>query len=188
MTRKWLLFGIVVVVGVGLDFWTKQWALGTLRLGETVYDWGGALKLTLSFNRGAAFGLNLGAASRLLFIVFSFVVLAWLLVVLHQTPSRAFARLLGISLVSAGAVGNLIDRIASSRGVTDFLGPYDLGFMLWPIFNVADCWVVVGIACLLLSMRHGSITEMPAQESSVHASATAGTVHVESVAPERESR
>ena len=162
MSRKWLVFGIVVVVGVGLDIWTKQWALSTLRLGETVYEWGGALKLTLSFNRGAAFGLSLGAASRVLFILFSIVVLGWLLVVLHRTPRSAFTRLSGISLVCAGAVGNLIDRIASSRGVTDFLGPYDLGFMLWPIFNVADCYVVVGIGFLLLSMRDGSLTDAPA--------------------------
>lgn len=159
VSRKWWLLIVVVVVGVILDVWTKRWALDALRPGETVYAWGSILKLTLSFNRGAAFGLNLGPASRVVFILFSFVVLGWLLLIFRRTPERALSRQLGIALVCAGAVGNLIDRIASARGVTDFLGPYDLGFMLWPIFNVADCYVVIGIALLVLSMRHGSMLE-----------------------------
>ncbi len=159
MSRKWWLLIIVLVVGLALDVWTKRWALDGLRPGETVHAWGGVLKLTLSFNRGAAFGLSLGPASRVVFIVFSFVVLGWLGLVFRRTLGQALARQLGIALVCAGAVGNLIDRITSARGVTDFLGPYDLGFMLWPIFNVADCYVVIGIALLVLSMRHGSMLE-----------------------------
>ena len=59
--------------------------------------------------------------------------------------------------------------------MTDFLGPYDLGFMLWPIFNAADCYVVIGIGFLLLSMRHGSITDHSAQAPDV-----------ENVVPEQE--
>lgn len=184
MSRKWTLFVIALVVGVGLDIWSKQWALSSLRLGETVYEWGGALKLTLSFNRGAAFGLNLGAASRVAFIAFSFVVLTWLVVVYHRTGATAWARMLGIALVCAGAVGNLIDRIAHNRGVTDFLGPYDLGFMLWPIFNVADCFVVVGIALLALSMRHGSITDRSPQVG--HAERAPQVGHAERVVRDRE--
>lgn len=159
MRAKWMIFIVVLVVGVGLDVWSKQWAMSSLRMGETTTAWGGVLKLTLSYNRGAAFGLNLGEASRLLFIIFSFVVLGWLMVVMRRTTEDIMSRVAGISLVSAGAVGNLVDRIASDRGVTDFLGPYDLGFMMWPIFNVADCYVVAGIALLMISMRHGSITD-----------------------------
>ena len=164
MPRKWLFLVIVLIIGIALDVWTKRWALDTLQPHETVYAWGRILKLTLSFNQGAAFGLNLGGASRLVFIAFSCVVLVWLGLVYRRTSRGEVSRHVGIALVCAGAVGNLIDRIASSRGVTDFLGPYDLGFMLWPIFNVADCYVVVGIAFLLLSMRHGAITELAAAE------------------------
>lgn len=178
MARKWWIFVLVVVAGLALDVWTKRWALDALRPGETIYAWGGVLKLTLSFNRGAAFGLNLGPASRVVFIVFSFVVLGWLLLIFRRTPERALARQLGIGLVCSGAVGNLIDRVASARGVTDFLGPYDLGFMLWPIFNVADCYVVIGIALLVLSMRHGSMLE----------DALAGGETTDSPAPEPPTR
>jgi signal peptidase II len=157
MRLRWVFWIVVVVLGVALDQWSKRWALETLERGQTVLAWGGLLKLTLSFNQGAAFGLRLGAASRWIFIGFSAVVLVWLAWVYHRARVLGAVRATGIALVSAGAIGNLIDRIFWSRGVVDFLGPYDLGFMVWPIFNIADCWVVIGIGLLLLSMRHGSV-------------------------------
>ena len=153
MSRKWLFFILVVAVGVALDQWSKQWALSSLQYAQTQEAWGGFLKLTLSFNKGAAFGLHLGSASRIIFIVFIFLTLSWLIVVYHRTVGSRLRRL-GLTLVCAGAMGNLTDRITSDAGVVDFLGPYDLGFMVWPIFNVADIWVVLGIAALFLSMSH----------------------------------
>jgi signal peptidase II len=153
MSRKWLFFMLVVAAGVALDQWSKQWALSALHYAQTQEAWGGFLKLTLSFNKGAAFGLHLGSASRVIFIVFVLLTLSWLIVVYHRT-AKSRLRLLGLTFVCAGALGNLVDRITSDAGVVDFLGPYDLGFMLWPIFNVADIWVVLGIAALFLSMSH----------------------------------
>ena len=158
MGRKWITFIAVASILVALDVWSKLWALGALEYGSTRLAWGGFLKLTLSFNRGAAFGLDLGPASRIIFIVLSFVVLAWLLTVYHRNPGNGVLRASGVILVSAGAGGNLVDRIFRSRGVVDFLGPYDLGFMVWPIFNLADCYVVIGIGLLFLSMRQGRLT------------------------------
>ncbi len=156
--RKWIVFAIVVVVLVLLDQGTKRWALETLERGVTQRAWDGALLLTLSFNRGAAFGLDLGPASRPLFILLSLVVLIWLGTVYQRTPAGSRSRAAGVALVTGGAVGNLIDRVLSNRGVVDFLGPYDLGVMVWPIFNLADCWVVAGIALLVLSMQRGHLT------------------------------
>jgi len=151
MSRKWLFFILVVAIGVALDQWSKQWALATLQYAQTERAWGGFLLLTLSFNKGAAFGLHLGAASRVVFIVFIVLTVSWLTLVYHRSQA-GWLRRTGLALVCAGALGNLTDRILSDSGVVDFLGPYDLGFMLWPIFNVADIWVVLGIAALFLSM------------------------------------
>lgn len=151
MRHKWLFFILFVAAGVALDQWSKQWALAALQYAQTQEAWGGILKLTLSFNKGAAFGLHLGAASRIIFIVFICLTVSWLIVVYHRTHSGRLRRA-GLALVCAGALGNLVDRLTSDAGVVDFLGPYDLGFMIWPIFNVADIWVVLGIACLFLSM------------------------------------
>jgi len=154
MTGKWLFFIVFVVVGVALDQWSKQWALANLQYSQTQEAWSGLLLLTLSFNKGAAFGLNLGDASRGIFIVFIIATVTWLTVVYHRTHAGGLRRL-GLALVCAGALGNLTDRITSDAGVVDFLGPYNLGFMLWPIFNVADIWVVLGIAALFIAMsRH----------------------------------
>lgn len=157
MGRKWLLFLVTVAILVAFDAWTKHWAEANLVPGTIRLAWGGFLKLTLSYNEGAAFGLHLGGASRPVFILLSFVVLVWLLMVFHRNPTGSLLRSLGVILVSGGAVGNLVDRISAGR-VVDFLGPYDLRFMVWPIFNVADCYVVVGIVLLVLSMREGRLT------------------------------
>jgi signal peptidase II len=156
--RKWILFIVAVGILVAFDAWTKYWAEAALEPGVTQWAWGGILKLTLSHNKGAAFGLHLGGASRPVFILLSLVVLVWLLMVFHRSPAGSILRSLGVILVSGGAVGNLVDRVFKDRGVVDFLGPYDLRFMVWPIFNVADCYVVIGIALLVLSMRQGRLT------------------------------
>lgn len=160
MSRKWLFFILVVAVGVALDQWSKQWALSTLQYAETQRAWGGLLLLTLSFNKGAAFGLHLGEASRAVFIAFIVLTVSWLTLVYHRSHA-GWLRRAGLALVCAGALGNLTDRILSDTGVVDFLGPYDLGFMLWPIFNVADIWVVLGIVALFVSMsRDGAASSL----------------------------
>ena len=64
MRRRWVFWIAVIVAGVLLDQWSKRWALEALERGQTVLAWGGLLKLTLSFNQGAAFGLRLGAAGN----------------------------------------------------------------------------------------------------------------------------
>jgi len=157
--RKWSMLVLCAGVLVLLDQTTKRWALENLERGHTEVAWGGLLKLTLSFNRGAAFGLDLGPASRPLFILLSLFVLAWLLMVYHRNPAASRWRAAGVVLVVGGAIGNLVDRLLWSRGVVDFLGPYDLGLLVWPIFNLADCWVVIGIALLVLSMQRGRLTK-----------------------------
>jgi lipoprotein signal peptidase len=65
----------------------------------------------------------------------------------------------------AGATGNLIDRAFSARGVVDFIGPYDLKFMRWPVFNFADVWVVAGtFAFAIVAARPHPKPGAPAQE------------------------
>ena len=69
----------------------------------------------------------------------------------RQTPWSDRTRLVSIALVTGGALGNLIDRIRSSRGVVDF---FDFGFgnVRWPVFNVADIGVTVGALLLAVSL------------------------------------
>ena len=147
-----LLSGIV-----GLDIVTKQWALGALAHEHSVPGLGGMVPLTLAYNEGVAFGLPLPSAGRWLIIGATLVVL-WVLGSLFVRAERTdWLRLLSIVLVASGAVGNLIDRVRWDRGVVDFIGPIDLGFMYWPIFNVADMAITVGAVMLGISLwREGA--------------------------------
>ena len=107
--------------------------------------------LTLAYNRGAAFGISLGDDSRWFFIPITILALVLLLVLLRQAQRRDWLRLVSISMVVAGALGNLYDRVRWDRGVVDFIGPINLGFMDWPIFNVADMSITCGAVLLAIS-------------------------------------
>lgn len=156
MNRKHgILAGIVGLILV-LDIITKRWALAALPRGRSIYlfeDWlGDGFPLTLAFNRGAAFSIHVGDASRWFFMAVSFVALGVLLWIYRDARRDDTLRLVAASLVVAGALGNLIDRIRWDQGVVDFLGPVNLGFMRWPIFNVADSAVTVGSILLVISL------------------------------------
>ena len=141
--------GIVVSV-LALDLWTKSWALTALR-DQSMELFGGAVPLTLAFNRGAAFGLSIGDDPRWVFIPISIFAVILLGTLLSQARSTDVLRVVSVSLVMAGALGNLYDRVRWDRGVVDFIGPIDLGFMDWPIFNVADMAISCGAVLLALS-------------------------------------
>lgn len=148
-TRATFLGSILPIVLL-LDIFTKRWAMDTLRT-QSLDLFGGLVPLTLAYNRGAAFGISIGSDPRWFFIpvtVLAMILLAYLLV--HTDPRDRF-RLFALSLVFSGALGNLIDRVRWNRGVVDFIGPIDLGFMDWPIFNVADMAISCGAVALAIS-------------------------------------
>ncbi len=152
MRHHWLRFLALFLPALGADLATKSWALHALEPGRTLEPIGPLLPLTLSFNRGAAFSLHFGDHSRLAFILFSIIAMLGLLIYYHRTPASARLRAIVLPLIAAGALGNLIDRIRWDLGVVDFLGPYDLGFMQWPIFNVADICISCGAILLSIAL------------------------------------
>ncbi|MCB1054521.1 MAG: signal peptidase II, partial [Acidobacteria bacterium] len=135
---KWWIFAAVLGTVLGLDLATKSWALHDLHPhGPTRYLFGW-LPLTLHFNTGGLWGVGQGSVSRWVFSIATVGAL-WLLIHLYRRTSfaRPF-RMVAIPMIAAGALGNLVDRLRWDHGVVDFIGPFDLGFMQWPIFNVAD--------------------------------------------------
>ncbi len=110
---------------------------------------GEVARLTLVYNRGAAFGIHVGAYSRPIFSVLTVAALAILWRLYRATDVTERRRVIALALVSAGAVGNLFDRVRSSRGVVDFI---DLGgaSWRWPTFNVADVAVTTGATLLAI--------------------------------------
>jgi signal peptidase II len=138
------LFWTVAIAIVLADVLTKALAVGYLvpqRMPHEVF--GSAVRLTLVYNPGAAFGLHVGPYSRWIFMVLTFAALAILWKLYQATRPEDRWRALALALVCGGAVGNLIDRVRSDMGVVDFI---DIGFgdMRWPTFNVADMAVSTG--------------------------------------------
>lgn len=141
----------IVAAVVGLDLLTKLWIQRSLRLYEQIEVIGDYLRLTYIYNPGAAFGIHVGEYSRVVFLVLSLAALIALVAMYWTTPHSDRIRLMSIALICGGALGNLVDRVRSPRGVVDFLD-VGIGSMRWPVFNVADMAVTVGAVLLALSL------------------------------------
>jgi signal peptidase II len=138
------LFWPVVAVVAFVDIVTKALAVRLLvpqRVPREVI--GEALRFTLVYNPGAAFGIHVGPYSRWVFTTLTLVALAILAWLYQSTREGHFSRVLALGLVCGGAIGNLIDRVRSELGVVDFI---DVGFgdSRWPTFNIADMAVSSG--------------------------------------------
>lgn len=143
--RRSLFWGVLLGVVI-LDFVTKQLAVATLSQGAVplLGDW---LVLRLVYNPGAAFGIHVGEASRWVFTALALVALVVLGAMVRQTRPAQWVRLTALALVCGGAVGNLVDRLRSGRGVVDFIDVW-IGTFHWPTFNVADMAVSCGAVTL----------------------------------------
>ncbi len=142
----WAAAGLAALTG--LDQWTKQLAVAHLQGQEPIPLWEGVFELRFVTNRGAAFGIFQN--QRWLFLVLTAVIMAALLWLFWKLPrTRRFLPLQVLCVaVEAGALGNMIDRVRLGY-VIDFLYFRLIDF---PVFNVADCYVTVGVllAALLL--------------------------------------
>ena len=144
------LFAVTAATVIVLDPVTKAAAeayLTSVTGVSVVGDW---FQLRLVYNQGAAFGLHLGPFSRWFFLGFA-VLAVFVLNALSRSamPGDRF-RQIACGLVTGGAIGNLLDRVRSARGVVDFID-IGLGSYRWPTFNIADIAVTCGALALALS-------------------------------------
>ncbi|MDB4880094.1 MAG: Lipoprotein signal peptidase [Gemmatimonadetes bacterium] len=143
-----LLFWPVIAVVAGLDIVTKAIAVRALVPQRVPHEvLGNAVRFTLVYNPGAAFGLHLGDYSRWIFTTLTIVALVILGRLFMQTREGDRPRVLALALVCAGAIGNLLDRLRSDMGVVDFLD-VGIGTTRWPTFNIADMAVSTGAVLL----------------------------------------
>jgi len=143
-------FGVLAAVIVS-DLLTKELIQASMSLYQQVNLVGDYLRLTFIYNPGAAFGVHLGPHTRAIFLVLSIAALIALGALYRATPEGDRVRLASIALVCGGAIGNLVDRLRSARGVVDFID-IGLGDLRWPVFNIADIGVTVGAIFLALSL------------------------------------
>jgi signal peptidase II len=149
--RKFTLYTLLLLFIVALDVVTKMVVQRTLVLYSPVPVVGDVFRLTYIYNPGAAFGLHLGDYSRFIFLTLTVVAVIVLFLWYRATPWHDRLRLVAIAAVTGGALGNMIDRVRSARGVVDFLD-IGVGAVRWPVFNVADIAVTVGAVLLALSL------------------------------------
>lgn len=133
-----------------IDVVTKYLAHTRIAEGDTVPVLGDAVRLTLLYNPGAAFGLQLGGYSRWIFTALASGILVWLFAMYRQSGHGDRSRALALGAVSGGALGNIVNRLWSDRGVVDWID-VGVGTHRWPAFNVADIGVSVG-ACILVAV------------------------------------
>lgn len=150
---KLRLLALVAGTVVTADLVTKAWVLRHFTLYESRPVLGDFFRLTYTHNPGAAFGINIGEHSRIFFLVLAVLALAVLVYLYLITPAADRLRLWAVSLVTGGAVGNIVDRIRFERGVVDFLD-FGVGGFRWPVFNVADTAVSVGAILLMVSFYY----------------------------------
>ena len=135
--QSWLIGGLIAF----LDRLTKWLVITRFHPGQSLPLIPSVLHLTYVQNTGAAFGLFRG--QQLLFIVISVAVIGWISRELLTRPPTAARVTWACGLILGGAAGNLIDRLRLGY-VIDFL---DL--RVWPVFNVGDAAITIGIALLI---------------------------------------
>jgi signal peptidase II len=135
-----ILIALVVFI---IDQATKFITANFMYLGQSIPLINNVLHLTYVQNQGAGFGLMQGY--RIFFIVFSFIVLAYLIFKWNNIPQE-FNVSFPLGLALGGLFGNLIDR-AIQGFVVDFID-----FRIWPVFNIADSAISIGIVWIVIYM------------------------------------
>ena len=133
---------VLIAVLIGVDQLTK--AAATAYLQTPLSIWDGVLELTFTQNAGAAWGMFAGF--RWVLVAVTVAIVLVLLIQLLRGRLRHPMLWVSSSLLIAGGIGNLIDRVASGL-VVDFIY---VKFINFPVFNFADCCVCIGAVLLLL--------------------------------------
>jgi len=137
-----LVFTVIVVI---LDQITKLAIKDHFLLHESIEIFGDYLRFTYIHNPGMAFGIRFGGP--LFFTIFASIASGIILIYLYRMRDERFHARFSLALILGGAIGNLIDRFAYGQ-VIDFI---DVGLRdtRWPVFNIADSAVTVGMIILV---------------------------------------
>ena len=139
-----MLYTILALVLIVIDQLTKYLTRANIGLGENITFIPGLLDLTYVQNTGAAFSIL--EEHTWLLTLFSAIVVVVIGLLVAKKFFTNHLGLLSATLIMAGGVGNLIDRVAF-KFVTDMI---ETTFMSFPVFNFADCCITVGVVLLFI--------------------------------------
>ena len=146
--------GLVVIAIAGFvlfaDSVSKAWAIGSLR-GADLVLLPDALELTYAENPGVAFSMFAEAPSLVRLGILPALALSAAFLFFFRGASRSGSSMarVGAALVVGGALGNALDRVRLGH-VVDFIHAHAGSYLNYPVFNVADIAVFVGVALLVI--------------------------------------
>jgi signal peptidase II len=133
---------LIIIVGILLDQFTKYFAQQTLSMFRPLKV-GLGLSLQLVHNYGAAYGIFQN--QRYFLLLISGIVILFLIFFWRKLGSSVFTET-GVAFLFAGTIGNFLDRLYLGY-VIDFID-----IQIFPVFNFADIFIDIGIACLIIDM------------------------------------
>jgi len=150
MLKKIVGYVVIFFAGIGIDQWSKLWALSALDYGlqQRVNEF---MQFSLSMNRGVSWSMWGDASERSMYILTT-VIVAVISCFLIYTVVRLINKknIFFETLVLSGAVSNIIDRLLYGA-VVDFIDFHAYGWH-WPTFNVADSLIVAGVIGIVVKV------------------------------------
>ena len=135
-----MYFYVPMLVFLVLDQLLKYWIRSNMTIGQSIPVISGIFHITYIENPGAAFGIL--ANHRILFLLLTIAITGIMVYLYLSLRNKKSLAALSLGLVISGAAGNFIDRFLRGT-VTDMFD-----FQIWPIFNIADICICIGIAIL----------------------------------------
>ncbi|MBI4565122.1 MAG: signal peptidase II [Planctomycetes bacterium] len=144
-----LVFVLLALIGAVSDLWTKTWAFDRIPPGgREIPVIPGFFSIGRTTNEGIVFGLFAGAGS--FFQVVSILAVPIILGIYWAVRKPRWIVTLSLGLVMAGTLGNMVDRIEYGH-VRDFIKFFWKNHT-WPLFNLADSYISVGVILLSIDM------------------------------------
>lgn len=141
------LFILLFIIIYLADYFTKEYIRDNFAIGETIEVIGDNVMITHIKNSGIAFGLHFPGIQYLSY--FAFIAVLWLLISYVKTEKPSMVNYVAFIMIISGAIGNLVDRFINGS-VADMIMVGIKGHY-WPIFNIADIAVTVGVTIFLLA-------------------------------------
>lgn len=141
------MFFLISILLIALDQVSKWWIVQHMELYQSIPVISNFFYITSHRNRGAAFGIL--QEQRWFFIIVTIGVVITIIVFMVKMKKEPILTKTALSFVLGGAVGNLIDRIRTGE-VVDFFH-FQFGSYHFPIFNVADSVICVGVVLFLIA-------------------------------------
>jgi len=153
MMRSKFSYLFITILVLTVDQLTKQWAISSLKPISLIEVIPGFFRLSYATNRGVAFSLFAESELnvRLIFATVSALAAIFVMIYLARTPAPRIRMNAALSLLLAGIIGNLIDRVRLGE-VVDFLDFHLGDKYTWPTFNMADAAICFGALLLALEM------------------------------------